>query len=377
MYKIIFLIGIIIPFGLTAQISHDSIDTRIQLDGLFVLRTEFDWNSIKSNGEFRNDRSRLRVRVHIGLKKQLNKNFQVGLGVRTGSLNNQQSPFITLGGSKSEFGLFPIGLEKAFVRYESPVFLFLAGKFKYPFFKQNDLMWSGNVLPEGLAIINTIDLGKFKLSPGIGYFIFKSSGRGFLKNSYVATGQVRGDMNITPRLKLETNIGFLYFKNLPNHPDGLETFFMDYKIGTVSLKLSSNTIEKLSFGIDAYHNFANYAKYPQVDFRLKDQKTGVVFNFKYGELKQTNDWIFQVYLASIEQHAIVPYLAQSDWGRWTYEGSNAARLSNFQGAELRLGYALAENIHLFAKYYNIRSKVRTGDFHETGERFRVDLSVKF
>ncbi|MDX1478665.1 MAG: putative porin, partial [Saprospiraceae bacterium] len=112
---------------------------------------------------------------------------------------------------------------------------------------------------------------------------------------------------------------------------------------------------------------------------LADERQGLVVSAKLGTLQQRGDWTVQLHFARLERYAVVDYFAQNDWARWDYssDGSPAARLSNMQGFELRVGYALDPGVNIVAKWFQVEQLVRTGLRKETGARARVDLNVAF
>lgn len=82
-----FFLGII--FNLSAQ---NSVLSNIKFSGDFRFRVEQDWNSRKSDGTYRDDRSRLRYRARIGVGYKFNDWANVGVRVRTGDPKKQQDP---------------------------------------------------------------------------------------------------------------------------------------------------------------------------------------------------------------------------------------------------------------------------------------------
>lgn len=368
-------------WGNAQQAAKDSVDTKIHFKGDFRFRIEHDWDSRKTNGTFRSDRSRLRYRFRFGLTKNLDQHFSIGARVRTGNLNDQQGPHLTLGGSHGEFGLSQIGFEKIYLRYETKKWWTWIGKNEYPFFKQNEVLWNDNVFPEGAAIgASLVATDNLKLSPTAGYFVFKSNNETFDLDAYLLSAQIKSVWNIAPKHQLIANLGNLYFRNMPDIPDGQSTFHLDYNLINAAIcyevQLSAKT---LSFGADYFHNFSDYATSAKVEDVYQNEKTGWVLNLKYGKLKSKKDFTFQVYYASIDKYAIVDYLAQNDWARWDYSGHDASgsRLSNFSGVEIRAGYQLTNSINLILRYYNVEQKTIHQGVKENGQRIRLDLNAKF
>ena len=135
----------------------------------------------------------------------------------------------------------------------------------------------------------------------------------------------------------------------------------------------------INFEIDYYSNLEDYKDNSEIASNLKNENTGFVSGFSYGELKTQNDWFFKFTYSHIEQYAAVDFLAQNDWARWDYSSFDSpdGRLTNFKGVEVVSGYKLNKNMNLKLKYYLVEQLVSYGGFRETGHRIRLDLDVKF
>ncbi len=105
----ILLIILITGYFSQLKAQNDTIQNGIKFNGDFRFRIEHDWNSRKQNGIFRDDRSRLRFRFRFGVNYQLNNQYSFGGRLRTGNINDQQGPHLTIGGGNGEFGLAQIG----------------------------------------------------------------------------------------------------------------------------------------------------------------------------------------------------------------------------------------------------------------------------
>tara|TARA_R110002049_G_scaffold232088_8_gene404661 strand:+ start:16202 stop:16633 length:432 start_codon:yes stop_codon:yes gene_type:complete len=127
-------------------------ESKLSFYGDFRFRIEQDWNSKKSDGTYRDDRSRLRYRGRLGLNYFVNQNTSMGVRIRTGDPKKQQDAQLTLGDANKEFGTLPIGFEKIFFQTNYKGFFTWIGKNTFPFNKNNELFWSDNVYPEGVFL---------------------------------------------------------------------------------------------------------------------------------------------------------------------------------------------------------------------------------
>ena len=373
----VFFITILFYVSLVAQ--NDSIETKFSVSGDFRFRIEQDWGSRKSDGTNREDRSRLRYRARLGVNYKINRWGKIGMRIRTGYFIKQQDPHLTIGDGLNEFGSLPIGIEKLYFEAHSGVFTGWIGKNTYPFKKHNELFWSDNVYPEGITVG-----AKFKESSGIfgswslmsGHYILRSSGTSFDKDQYFQGVQI-----ITSFLdnKIEVFPSFYYFNNMPDVPDGNQTYFLDYAIIHLGVSVGVLKNPSIKLGGDYYNNFNNLKKNDSVPAAFRDQKQGFSLSVDVGELKGKGDLAFNATLTRLERYAIVDFLAQNDWARWDYSsmGSPDGRLSNLKGMELRGDYLLQKNFRLCLRYFIVEQLIPTGIAKETGNRIRLDLDINF
>lgn len=363
--------------GLMAQsVDTTSFDNELQFFGDFRFRFEEDWNSRQADGTYRADRFRMRYRFRYGLKKRLDQNFVVGARLRTGNLNDQQGPHISLGGSGGEFSTLSIGLEKAFLKFEKDHIWAWIGKNEYPFWKGHELLWNDNVFPDGLAVGGDWAIGKnASITPTSGYFVLRPGNDPLTSTGYLFSTQAQLNFKISDEASLSMNLGALHFNDIPNVPDGMHDMLLDYNIliGSIQYRFGA-----LVVGADYYHNTVNYLDHEEINHDLAEEDTGYVGYLNYGKSDEKGDCLFGLYLAYIGKYSIVDYLSQNDWARWDYSGKGAtgSRLSNFKGYEFRFAYQLTDSINAIARLFQV-SELVTNNTPETGQRFRIDINAKF
>ena len=357
----------------------DSIKSRFSYNLDFRFRLEQDWNSRKSDGTFRDDRTRLRYRLRAGVVYKHNQWASIGAQLRTGDQRKQQDPQLTLGDGLKEFGTLPIGFEKIYFRAQWNQFDIWAGKNTYPFKKNNELFWSDNVYPEGVSVSkafnpesNIIDLVELQG----GHFIINARGENFGRDSHFEGAQIYSSF-FDKRLQIFPS--FYLFRNIQNIPDGAETFLFDYSIFHIgsSLNLTKKPLINLEF--DYYHNLENYDQNDSIPTNLRDERRGVIVALAYGKLKHARDLAFKATFAYLERYAAVDFLAQNDWARWDYSSFDSpdGRLTNLRGIEFVTSYLVAEKIKLTMKYYVVEQLIPTGLTRENGNRIRFDIDIKF
>ncbi len=372
----LFFLTSLISLGLEGQM--DSLWSKLKFDLDFRFRTELDWDSKKSNGSYRKNRSRLRYRLRTGVI-YIHDLYSFGFRIRTGDPNKQQDPQLTLGTGFKEFGTLPIGFEKLFFQTELKSFEISLGKNDFPFHKNNELFWSDNVYPEGISVGKSMDISNgiiHQLGFNIGHFILASNNKSLKDDAYFQGFQSyinlwNETITVFPSLYL--------FRNIPNIPDGGHTSFLDYSIIHLGGKINFNRNIPLLLDFDFYNNVETYGQKTDISSNFLNQKQGFTIGIQLGKLKEAKSWQVKLTYAHLEKYSILDYMAQNDWARWDYSSFNSpdGRLSNFKGIEFSSGFAISNKINLIAKYYNVNQLVSPTDDKETGQRFRFDLNVKF
>lgn len=367
---------ILIPAGTTAQI--DSLKQRLSFEADFRFRVEQDWNSRKSDDTYRDDRTRLRYRLRAGTKYKA-KWYEVGFRIRTGNPRKQQDPQLTLGDGNKEFGTLPIGIEKAYFQGKWNTFRFWVGKNTFPFEKNNELFWSDNVYPEGIFLQKDFkSASNFinHLNIKGGYYIITTSNKSLDQDAYFQGLQISSSffekrLTVFPSLYL--------FHNIPNIPDGNDTFLLNYSIAHIGTRIKLMNKVPINLELDYYKNLEDYGTNDSISSNFKKQKTGFVIGLKYGSLSKKRDWLFTASYTKLQRFSAVDFLAQNDWARWDYSssGSPDGRLTNFSGVELVAGYKINKKINLKVKYYFVEQLIPFGITQENGSRIRFDLDVKF
>ncbi len=372
-----FLSFLFLSFCLQAQ--TDTTVSKLTFNGDFRFRVEQDWNSRRSSGTFRTDRSRLRYRLRAGFDYQHDSWAWVGVRLRTGDPKKQQDPQLTLGDGFNEFGTLPIALEKAYLKMKSNDFEVWLGKNTFSFKKQNELFWSDNVYPEGIHIRRTFRLGSgpvSQLTINGGHFILNARGGAFGKDSHLQGIQLVAQ-SFQNRLQFWPSL--YLFRNIQNMPDGAGTYSLDYSILGMGASMDLSRSPLIKAELDWYQNTQNYQVNDSIENSMQDQKRGLVLALSYGQLRSAGDWFFKFTYARLEKYAALDIMAQNDWARWDYSGNDSpdGRLTNFEGVELTTAFSIKKDISLKMKYYFVRQLVPLGAFKEDGQRIRFDIDIKF
>ena len=378
MSKWLFILAIIC-ISTIADAQLDSILARLSLEGDFRFRVEQDWNSMRSDGTLRTDRTRFRYRLRFGLNYRLNSWSDFGFRIRTGLPQKQQDPQLTLGDGFKEFGTLPLGFERVYFNAYGKGFKGWVGKNTFPFRKNNEQFWSDNVFPEGIFASKTFNLGSGlfnEIDIRAGHFLVAANGGSLSTDDYMQGVQL-GVVALDERLTIFPS--FYYFRQMPNIPDGGDTYSFDYSILNIGGKLQLTSKPILFLEFDYYLNLQDYAKNDSIPQSLRNQKEGVVVALTFGRLRKKGDWMTTATFNYQEQYSAVDFLAQNDWARWDYSsnGSLDGRLTNYRGLELTGGYMITDRIDLIVKYYHVTQIIPYGSAKETGDRIRFDINVRF
>ena len=363
--------------GLFAQEEPKQKKLKFSADAKF--RFEQDWDSRKSDGTFREDRFRVRFRVRAGLNYSPNDWATFGIRFRTGYAEKQQDPNLTIGDGYHEFESVPIGMDKLYFRVRHKSIDGWLGRNTFPFEKQNELFWSDHVAIDGVYLSSKHEthadwIDDIAYSGGI--FTMLNSYGTFDDDSFIGIVQVT-TYHLDKRLHIFPT--FYFFNNMPDIPDGNESTRFDYKIVHLGAKALIFDQPKISLGIDVYQNLQDYTNNQLIPDKLKDQKTGIVFNALYGSLSQKGNMAFGLDLMYLERYAAVDFIAQNDWVRWDYgsQGSRDGRLTNYKGISLMTGYRISKMLQIKARYFTVAQLIPYGPSLENGNRIRLDIDFRF
>jgi len=351
---------------------------KIKFNADLRTRAEYDWMNITAAGDTNDNRLRLRTRARFGLTYKYNDYVEFGMRLRAGSATDQQSPHVTFG-APGEFAPIGLAFDKAYIKFNYKGLWASTGKNTYPFYYHNELFWDEDVTPEGIAAGYDWKIGETThIKPTAGFFFISSTGKPLDTDVTLKAAQLH--VNVAKN-KSELNVatGIFSINDLPNLPDGTGTFKIDYTMFVSALKYTYKAKLPISVTADVMLNLEDYTDSTIVANNHQDQTTGYVVGAELGQLKDKKDFMLGVYYAHIEKYSVVDYFAQDDWLRWGYSGASGTRSSNFEGMELRAGYAFGPKFNLLARTYLCNGIVANTPQSEieTANRFRLDLNIAF
>ena len=368
----------------TKNASTQTNTTKIEQKLIFTVdarvRIEDDWGVVGADGKTADARLRVPVRIRFGLTYNYDDNISFGTRLRTGAINNQQSEDYTLGSAPGEFSTVPLDMDRMYIRYSKNNFTAWGGKNLFPFYTHDELFWSQNVSPEGFYADYEIKINAhFKLKPSGGYFIAITNGSPFNTDKTLKAFQILANYK-TPTKEFNIATGIYKSDSLGNTPDGTATFLVNYAISVTSAKFTFNTKKlPLSIAGNFMYNFAELNNPTIIANNHQNQNTAYSATLEYGQLKNAHDFIISATYAHTEKYAIVDYFATDAWLRWGFTGATGTRSSNYEGIELRAGYAFGPKYNLLARAYFVNGIApnKPGATLESNNRFRLDFNVGF
>jgi hypothetical protein len=283
------------------------------------------------------DRNRLRVRARLALDGTINKSFDWGIRLATGTYTNPVSPNQTF---TDFFERKPFDLDRAFVRYDSKSdkvgVQLIAGKFE-PTFRRTQMVWDDDISVEGASEalyfktkspLKQVKLVAFQLpfnevagdKDGVVY-------GGQLQADWQASTKVFGNVNVSyydwnhadqvvlalGASATQVNGGILngsgttgnqngalgttnrIVRNAAGQPVG---FLAQFKLVDFLGNLTWQATNRfpVTFTFDYVHNATD---------RVRDEKDGYWAGALVGQAKEKGDWLFGYYYTRIEQDAVL------------------------------------------------------------------------
>ncbi len=361
-----------------AEIPIDD-DGKLTVFGDFRGRIEADWDSHNSDGTKRDNQNRLRVRLRAGMTYRPNDRISLGIRLRSGSDDSQQSPHITIvdfGGNDTGDAHF--NLDRWYLQYSSGNATAWIGRNVLPYWKADEIFFDDDITPTGVGFI--YKAGEWTINAG--YFSNPAGMKHFTGNS----GLVQVAWNPTwGGADMVFAGGLISIDADPDNPNNDilldNNGARDYTIWTGNVQANLKVMNRpLKLTLDLFHNSEGYSANDPDAFSAfhRDEKNGFVISALLGDTSEKGDWLFGYYYSHIESLALNNSDAQDDWLRW---GSmTQTRTSNFKGSEFRAAVGLGSKMNVIGRLYlveGIRLRSPTATVKEDGSRFRLDFNWSF
>lgn len=355
---------------------------KTKLKGDFRLR--YQGEEVDNNPQNRPHRSRGRVRLRLGVESQVSEQWKVGFGIASGGADGR-STNETL---DNFFESPDLRIDYAYAQYKPYKFLGLSGgKFKNPLWGTKDLLWDGDIRPEGGAI--TFD---FNLLPNLqifatpAFFILDESSRDtgdpnmwvfqpgvkwkFRDNMYVkfAPAYYATD-NIAGTAGGPAHIDGLAFTN--NSVDNAGNRLYEYNAISLDAELGVNKIPGPVPFIAVFGQYVNSDADTDIDQDGFDDDEGWLVGIKVGHQKVNKfaRWQAKYNYRRLERDAWPDFLPDSDF----FGGD-----TNVKGHEVELKFGLHKYVSMGLDYYHTEPiRFPAGRPKIDEDIIQIDLLLKF
>jgi hypothetical protein len=326
-------------------------------------------------------RYRNRIRARLGAEAKLSDQLKAGLELSTGDADpisgNQ-----TLGDgfAKKPFHLSLAYLDYAFFSEKETKLNAVAGKMKNPFLTMpEDLVWDGDVTPEGLALKGQVgnDIATLMANAGSLWVQERSEEDDLM----LYAGQLAAKINLPKETALMLGVSVYAFQDIQGQ-DVIDWEDKNNSFGnsTVDGSVSGDTTNKawktkftpvvpfakLDLAVAGLPVALFVQQVTNVDADEEDQ--GYAAGLSLGKAKEPKSWEIGYSYAELEKDAVVGFLTDSDrWGGGT-DGNSHRIYGKVQ---------VLKNLQVGATYLTGEKKIsdpaKTSDY----DRLMVDLAVKF
>jgi len=308
------------------------------------------------------DRDRTRIRFRWGFDTKVNDRTEVGLRIATGDNTDPTSANQTFTKGFSDKNIW---LDRAYLKYNFASIQnlsFTAGKMANPFLSTN-LVWSGDLNPEGLLLKKEFPLKKEEE---------KEMGRFFVSAGYFPVYEDKD--SITDPYMIGTQLG--YTGTIGEKPFKAAIAYYDYEDikGQKASSISPDFYNKGNtlYGADKRYQYdydilGAYLEFSPVEFSVGERKipltiygdyvrnlyssvdgdTGFLYGFRLGKVKEQKTWEFSYDYRRLESDAVLEFMPD---GSFSEGGTDAKghtfgfRYATTDNSTLGISYMIAEGL---------------------------------
>jgi hypothetical protein len=287
-------------------------------------------------------RGRGRIRYRFNVEGKVVENVKVGLRLASGG-DDPRSTNQTFDDTFSSKG---INLDKAYVKYTPAEWVELyGGKFGNPIWRPSDLLWDGDITPEGLAAKLSFDANSVDVFVNTGFFVLEERSSDDDTLMYVIQPGVKVGFAENGHVKLA--VAYYGFSELQGrtlaHSAGTNTdtgagLMYEYNSFAISAEAG---VDKISEPVPYVAVFGEYVNNPDPD----DDNTGYLAGLKFGakKVKKGGQWQAKYMYRHLERDAWPDVFPDSDF----FDGGTHA-----EGHEVILVVGLMKHVTLGLDYYN-------------------------
>jgi hypothetical protein len=342
--------------------------TKTQIKGDVRVRHE----SIDISGEPDNgrDRDRQRIRARLGAYSQINPQVDAGIRIATGGSEDARSTNQDL---NDYFEKKQLWLDLAYIDFHPtavPNLHLIGGKMLQPWVSMGDVIWDGDINPEGLAATYKYPLGSTELFGSAGYYTLEDNvdgeGYEFKHDMRMYAGQLGVRFAPTDNLKVTLG-GSLY-----SYDNGKDATCGGSTTLPCALRANGNATDEFNlyegFGqidvgglplpLSIYGQYVVNSEADDADTAwlagLKTKAYGVGFDYNYRD---------------VQRNAVVGAFTDSDFANG-YVGS--------RGHKFKLSYDIDKNFGLGVTYFMAESDFASRTKNDADvDTLQLDLEAKF
>ncbi len=315
------------------------------------------------------DRERGVLRARLGARYDINEWLSAGARLTTGDADDPNSSDVTLTGFDDDLDT---GLDLAYLRAHRGGFDAYGGKIPNPF-ARTELVWDGDVNPEGLSLAwdRALAAGKLRLT-GL-YFLIDEQAAG--AESDMLGVQASLEKRATDVFSFELAAAYYDytlgsiagadagdFRSNQMAPGGAG-YLSDFNLMDViaAFTLAGEHRPPLRVGVDVVRNFG----------AATDADTGYAVDLTLGALQQPHDWRLGYGYALAETDAVFAAFSQD----------NLPLATNYRQHALSFEWLLAARVTMSATWYHFRvndlAGPPAGASPDWAERVRLNLQTQF
>ena len=346
------------PVAVAAAPAVSSEPSRLSLSGDMRVRYESNFGIAGAR-----DRDRGVLRARLRAAYAVNDWLTVGGQIATGDPDDPNSTDMTLSNFDDDL---QVSLDQAYIRLTPGDLQVHLGKIPQPFMR-TELVWDGDVSPQGASAAYSADLGGVKVKATGLYFMVDESVAG--PDSRMIGGQLSMQ---TPSAPIQAELAVGYFDYSLRSVAGGDAgdfrsnlfaggrYLSDFNLLDVIAALTWNSLgEKWPVRLvgDYVHNYG----------AATDADTGFGVDLLVGRASKPGDWRFTYGYAEAETDAVL--------AAFSHDNTNLA--TNYMQHTLAIDFVLKHNLVLNATYYRYRQKDGVIGPVDWQNRLRLNFLVNF
>ncbi|OCR26642.1 hypothetical protein AFK24_02640 [Pseudomonas syringae] len=334
--------------------------TKTQFKGDVRVRQE----TINIDGQTNSqDKDRQRIRARLGAYTEINPQVSTGIRIATGGSSDARSTNQDLDGYFVKKDLW---LDLGFIDYAPTAVKNLhviGGKMNQPWVSMGDVIWDGDINPEGLATTYSLPLGgKTELFGSAGYYTLKDNidgeGTQFRHDLSMTAGQLGARFAPTDNLKVTL---------------GGSVYAFDNDKDSAALRVNGNTTNQFRL----YEGFgqidisglglplALYGQYIVNNDSTDDQDTAWLAGVKTKVFGFGLDYNYR----DTQRNAVVGAFTDSDFANGT---------TGSRGHKFKVGYEIDKNFSVGATYFLTKADYAVASQRDAdANTLQLDVEAKF